>query len=66
MQTGERQAARLRTKYLESMLNQDIAFFDVDAKTGETVENISSDTLKVQDAISEKVARAPSAVCLIL
>lgn len=55
MQTGERQAAKIRTKYLESMLNQDIGFFDVDSKTGDTVDSISSDTLRVQDAISEKV-----------
>lgn len=55
MQTGERQAARIRVKYLEALLKQDVGFFDTDARTGEIVSSISSDTLLIQDAISEKV-----------
>ncbi len=55
MQTGERQSARIRTKYLRAMLAQDIAFFDKDASTGEIVSRISNDTLVVQEAIGEKV-----------
>jgi ATP-binding cassette subfamily B (MDR/TAP) protein 1 len=55
MQTGERQAARIRTLYLEALLSQDVGFFDTDAKTGEIVNSISSETLLIQDAISEKV-----------
>ena len=56
MQTGERQSARMRTAYLRAMLAQDVGFFDTDASTGEIVSRISSDTLLVQDAISEKVS----------
>lgn len=55
MQTGERQSGRMRTLYLQAMLNQDVGFFDVDISTGEIVNGISSDTALVQDAISEKV-----------
>ncbi|CAK9214067.1 unnamed protein product [Sphagnum troendelagicum] len=55
MQTGERQSARIRTKYLRAILAQDIAFFDKDASTGEIVSRISNDTLVVQEAIGEKM-----------
>ncbi|CAM6101081.1 unnamed protein product [Calypogeia fissa] len=55
MQTGDRQAAKLRTKYLESLLQQDVGFFDTDTNTGDFVSSIASDPLMVQDAISEKV-----------
>lgn len=57
MQTGERQAARIRVLYLRSMLKQDVSYFDVDARTGEVVNSISSDTLLIQDAISEKLGQ---------
>lgn len=61
MQTGERQSARLRAKYLEALLKQDVGFFDTDTSTGKFVQSISSDPLMVQDAISEKVRKqAPS------
>ncbi|KAK9105034.1 hypothetical protein Scep_021878 [Stephania cephalantha] len=55
MYTGERQAIRLRKKYLEAVLKQDVGFFDTDARTGDIVFSVSTDTLLVQDAISEKV-----------
>lgn len=55
MLTGERQTARIRVLYLKAMLKQDVGYFDVDARTGEVVTSISSDTLLIQDAISEKV-----------
>ncbi|KAG0606707.1 hypothetical protein M758_9G161600 [Ceratodon purpureus] len=57
MQTGERQTARIRVRYLRSMLKQDVSYFDVDARTGEVVNSISSDTLLIQDAISEKLGQ---------
>ena len=59
MQTGERQAARIRVRYLQAMLKQDVSFFDTDARTGAIVASISSDTLMIQDAISEKVPTSP-------
>ena len=55
MYTGERQAGTLRKKYLEAVLRQDVGFFDTDARTGDIVFSVSTDTLLVQDAISEKV-----------
>ncbi|KAL0856001.1 hypothetical protein Bca101_061154 [Brassica carinata] len=55
MYSGERQVAALRKKYLEAVLNQDVGFFDTDARTGDIVFSVSTDTLLVQDAISEKV-----------
>lgn len=55
MHTGERQSGALRRKYLEAVLKQDVGFFDTDARTGDIVFSVSTDTLLVQDAISEKV-----------
>ncbi|XP_078429609.1 ATP binding cassette subfamily B19 [Wolffia australiana] len=55
MYTGERQVIALRKRFLEAVLQQDVGFFDTDARTGEIVFSVSTDTLLVQDAISEKV-----------
>ncbi|KAH9295405.1 hypothetical protein KI387_038993 [Taxus chinensis] len=55
MHTGERQVGKWRRQYLEALLKQDVGFFDTDARTGDIVFSISTDTLLVQDAISEKV-----------
>lgn len=55
MYTGERQVSTLRKRYLEAVLKQDVGFYDTDARTGDIVFGISTDTLLVQDAISEKV-----------
>lgn len=59
MYTGERQASALRRRYLEAVLRQDVGFFDTDARTGDIVFSVSTDTLLVQDAISEKVTPTP-------
>jgi ABC-type multidrug transport system fused ATPase/permease subunit len=53
--TGERQATRIRSLYLKSVLRQEIAFFDVEMTTGQIVSRMSGDTVLVQDAIGEKV-----------
>ncbi|CAA7395061.1 unnamed protein product [Spirodela intermedia] len=55
MYTGERQVIALRKRFLEAVLRQDVGFFDTDARTGDIVFSVSTDTLLVQDAISEKV-----------
>ncbi|EAZ13201.1 hypothetical protein OsJ_03121 [Oryza sativa Japonica Group] len=55
--TGERQATRIRSLYLKSVLRQDIAFFDVEMTTGQIVSRMSGDTVLVQDAIGEKVGK---------
>ncbi|EFJ06167.1 hypothetical protein SELMODRAFT_236608 [Selaginella moellendorffii] len=54
MHSGERQSAKIRIKYLKSILVQDVGFFDTDMCVGEIVNQISSDILIIQDAISEK------------
>lgn len=52
---GERQAARIRSLYLKSILRQDITFFDTEMTTGEAISRMSSDTVLIQDALGEKV-----------
>ncbi|XP_077237910.1 putative multidrug resistance protein [Tasmannia lanceolata] len=54
--TGERQAARTRARYLKAVLRQDVGYFDLQvASTSEVVTSVSSDTLVIQDVLSEKV-----------
>ncbi|KAJ6955762.1 ABC transporter B family member 11-like [Populus alba x Populus x berolinensis] len=55
--TGERQASRIRSTYLKTILRQDIAFFDKDTNTGEVVGRMSGDTVLIQDAMGEKVGK---------
>ncbi|KAF5475803.1 hypothetical protein F2P56_007573 [Juglans regia] len=55
MWTGERQSTKMRIKYLEAALNQDIQFFDTEVRTSDVVFAINSDAVMVQDAISEKL-----------
>lgn len=55
MYSGERQVIALRKAYLDAVLRQDVGFFDTDARTGDIVFGVSTDTLLVQDAIGEKV-----------
>ncbi|KAJ0110910.1 hypothetical protein Patl1_00782 [Pistacia atlantica] len=57
MVTGERQAARIRSLYLKTILRQDIAFFDKESNTGEVVSRMSGDTVLIQDAMGEKVGK---------
>ncbi|KAI5083159.1 hypothetical protein GOP47_0002902 [Adiantum capillus-veneris] len=56
--TGERQTVKLRSKYLETILRQDIEVFDTKLQTGEVIESVSSDMLLIQDAIGEKMGSA--------
>ncbi|KAJ7955339.1 ABC transporter B family protein [Quillaja saponaria] len=57
MVTGERQAARIRSLYLKTILRQDIGFFDMETNTGEVVGRMSGDTILIQDAMGEKVGK---------
>ncbi|GER57006.1 multidrug resistance P-glycoprotein, partial [Striga asiatica] len=57
-QTGERQTARLRLKYLESVLNKNIQFFDTEAENQSIIFHISSDAILVQDAIGDKICHS--------
>lgn len=55
MWTGERQSTKMRIKYLEAALSQDIQYFDTQVRTSDIVFAINTDAALVQDAISEKV-----------
>ena len=55
MVTGERQASRIRSLYLKTILRQDVSFFDLETNTGEVVDRMSGDTVLIQDAMGEKV-----------
>ncbi|KAI3948362.1 hypothetical protein MKW98_013860 [Papaver atlanticum] len=57
MVTGERQAARIRSIYLKTILRQDIAFFDNETTTGEVIGRMSGDTVLIQEAMGEKVGK---------
>ncbi|KAG2008663.1 multidrug resistance protein 1 [Coprinopsis cinerea AmutBmut pab1-1] len=59
--TGEVGTKRLREKYLEAVLRQDIAYFD-NVGAGEVATRIQTDTHLVQQATSEKVALTVSFV----
>ena len=46
----------MRARYLRAVLRQDIAYFDLNAGSGtEVITSVSSDSLVVQDVLSEKV-----------
>ncbi|KAF8407097.1 hypothetical protein HHK36_006222 [Tetracentron sinense] len=54
--TSERQVLRIRYKYLEAVLKQEVGFFDSqEATTSEIINSISKDTLLIQELLSEKV-----------
>ncbi|CAN1353151.1 ABC transporter B family member 11 [Linum perenne] len=57
MVTGERQAARIRRLYLQTILRQDVAFFDSETSTGEVIGRMSGDTVLIQEAMGEKVGK---------
>ncbi|KAJ0989560.1 hypothetical protein J5N97_007916 [Dioscorea zingiberensis] len=54
--TAERQSSRMRARYLKAVLRQDVEYFDLQvASTSEVINNVSSESLIIQDVISEKV-----------
>lgn len=54
--TGERQATRMRARYLKAVLRQDVGYFDLHVtSTSEVITSVSNDSLVIQDALSEKV-----------
>ncbi|KAG4914525.1 hypothetical protein JHK87_052082 [Glycine soja] len=54
--TGERQAARMRVRYLKAVLRQEVAYFDLHVtSTSEVITSVSNDSLVIQDCLSEKV-----------
>lgn len=55
MWIGARQARRIRVKFLQSVLTQDIAFFDTDAGTGSLLTAINEDSVLLETSMGEKV-----------
>ncbi|WVZ77552.1 hypothetical protein U9M48_025409 [Paspalum notatum var. saurae] len=54
--TAERQASRMRLRYLRAVLRQDVEYFDLRAcSTSEVITSVANDSLVVQDALSEKL-----------
>lgn len=53
--SGQRQARRIRQKFLTAILDQDVRFFD-DNQVGDLTSRLSSDTTLLQEGISEKLA----------
>ncbi|KAJ9183889.1 hypothetical protein P3X46_007688 [Hevea brasiliensis] len=54
--TSERQVLKIRYKYLEAVLRQEVGFFDSqEATTSEIINGISKDTSLIQEVLSEKV-----------
>ncbi|CAL4889516.1 unnamed protein product [Urochloa decumbens] len=54
--TAERQASRMRERYLRAVLRQDVEYFDLNAgSTSEVITSVSNDSLVVQDVLSEKL-----------
>ncbi|KAL1914813.1 uncharacterized protein VTP21DRAFT_7905 [Calcarisporiella thermophila] len=52
--SGERQARRIREKYLEAILRQNIGYFDK-IGAGEVASRITNDTHLIQSGISERI-----------
>ncbi|GAV73076.1 ABC_tran domain-containing protein/ABC_membrane domain-containing protein [Cephalotus follicularis] len=54
--TGERQATRMRARYLKAVLRQDVGYFDLHVtSTAEVITSVSNDSLVIQDVLSEKL-----------
>ncbi|GLU09935.1 hypothetical protein SLE2022_267700 [Rubroshorea leprosula] len=54
--TSERQVLKIRYKYLEAILRQEVGFFDSqEATTSEIINSISKDISLIQEVLSEKV-----------
>ena len=54
--TAERQSSRMRARYLRAVLRQDVEYFDLHVgPTPEVIAGVSTDSLAVQDVLSEKV-----------
>lgn len=57
--TAERQASRLRSRYLQAVLKQDVGYFDQSEEgsvTSQVVLSVSAHTLLIQEVLSEKVS----------
>lgn len=53
--TGERQATKLRRKYLEAILAQEVGYFETDGNTAEISNSLTDSIEEIQKGIGEKV-----------
>lgn len=58
---GARQAARLRQRYLEKALHQDISYYDTTLTSGGVQAGLNEDCTAIQNALSEKVCTTAGA-----
>lgn len=63
--TGEHISGKIREKYLEACMRQNIGFFDK-LGAGEITTRITADTNLVQDGMSEKVGLTLAAVATFI
>ncbi|KAL1969025.1 hypothetical protein VTN77DRAFT_859 [Rasamsonia byssochlamydoides] len=63
--TGEHIAQKIREKYLQAILRQNIAYFD-NLGAGEITTRITADTNLIQDGISEKVGLTLTAIATFI
>jgi len=62
---GERLVRNIRKKLFDSLMHQDISFFDVN-KTGELMNRLSSDTAVIQSVLSTNISMGLRAIALIV
>ncbi|XP_052199324.1 putative ABC transporter B family member 8 [Diospyros lotus] len=56
--TSERQVLKIRYRYLEAVLRQEVGFFDSqEATTSEIINSISKDSSLIQEVLSERVPK---------
>ncbi|MQL86616.1 hypothetical protein Taro_019163 [Colocasia esculenta] len=60
MHTGERQVNALQRRYLETVLRQNVGFFDTDVRTGDVVFSVSTNTLLIQDEGTRGLQHRPT------
>jgi ATP-binding cassette subfamily B (MDR/TAP) protein 1 len=63
--TGDHITSNIRQQYLESVLRQNIGFFDKQG-AGEVAVKITSDANRIQDGISEKIGLLVSSVATLI
>ncbi|CAL9779205.1 unnamed protein product [Musa acuminata subsp. burmannicoides] len=65
--TGDRQAMRMRTRYLKAILRQDVEYFDLNVTSmSEVITSVSSDSFIIQDVLGEKVPNFVKNVALFV
>ncbi|KAG6548945.1 hypothetical protein Mapa_009713 [Marchantia paleacea] len=60
--TGERQAMKLRKRYIEAVLKKNMAWFDTEESTGSILYNLDADATTLQTTISDKVGNFLSSI----